>query len=403
VELALALAKEKQVERASRGAKQGLSDRAKLKGLPPTKRKAYGYMWCNDKYVPDENYDNARLIWELALSGMKLKAICKRLFLQGIATANGKVFWQPSSVRAILTNPIYTGRVGALKYERVDPKKRRKDTFGKTSFRTKPIEEWHFLDGLVEKPVVSWDQFLAAQERLKLNQQYASRNAHHDFLLRGLVQCQECYARGENRHYYGLGRNKAYVCSAMWAQTFGRRCRSKAIPCQKIEDDVKAQIRSFLWNPDVWYKEASNRLGVDTIASIEQQIRDNERQCEKTITDERQAFRKLTPEAFSQEQALLKARRTWLDEEKKRLQITLSNLKRYDLKKEMIEHMSERLKASLDEATNEEWRFILEALGTKILAFGDGNWDIEINIPVTGTSETPNSIECKTPWCTFPC
>jgi len=402
VELALALAKQKQVERASGGAKQGLSDRARLKGLPPSKTKVYGYKW-RDKFIPDDDFNNAYFIWHAALSGMNLKTICKGLFLRGVPTPSAKLYWQPSTIRAILTNPVYAGRVAALRYEKVEPKKRRRNTFGKTSYKVKPMEEWHFLEGLVDNPVVTWEEFLAIQERLRLNRQYATRNAHHNFLLRGLIQCQECYAQGVDRHYYGLGRDKVYVCSAMWAQTFDKKCPSKAIPCQKIEEDVKAKVRTFLENPSTWLKEANNCLGEDSIVDIEQQIRSHEQQYQKTITDERYALEKLSPEAFDQEQILLRAKRAWLRQENEKLQIKLSNLKKYEVKRDMIEQMRENLRTNLDKASNRDWRFILECLGTKIIAFRDGSWDIEINIPVTKTSEAVNPIAAKTPWCTSPC
>ena len=398
-EMALALAKAKQVERAQSGAKQGLEDKAWGRGkhkqmMPPTKRQVYGYKWENDKYVPDENYDKAKILWELIFSGMKLKAICKALLLRGIATPNGKVFWQPSSLRTIYLNPIYSGWVATLRYEKVLPKKRRKNTFGKTSFRIKPIEEWHFLDGLVEQPIVTWEQWLAAQERLKLNRQYASRNARHDFLLRGLIQCQTCYEQGIDRHYYGLGRDQIYVCSAAWAQTYGKKCPSKAIKCSDIEDGVKAKIRSFLESPGIWFKEANNRL-VD-IPDIEQRIRDNDKQYQKTLDDERYKLEKLSPEAFEQEKHLLIAKRKWLKEENERLNAQLANLQKHNLKQEMVVQMRENLQANLDSATNGDWRLILESIGARILAFEDGTWDIEINIPVT-------PIENKIGWCTFPC
>lgn len=392
-EMALALAKAKQVERAQSGAKQGLEDRAWGRGkqkqmMPPTKRRVYGMKWQNDKYVPDENYDNARLIFELALSGMKLKPMCKELLLQGIATSQNKVFWQPSSLRAILTNPVYAGRVGTIRYEKVLPKRRRKNTFGKTSFRIKPIEEWHFLDGLVEQPIVTWQEWLAVQERLKLNRQYASRNAHHDFLLRGLIQCQTCYEQGFDRHYYGLGRDQVYVCSV------AKECRSKAIPCSDIEDGIKAKITSFLESPGIWFKEANNRLA--NIPDIEQRIKDNEKQYQKTLDDERYKLEKLSPEAFEQEKHLLIAKRKWLKKENDRLNAQLANIRKHNLKQEMVIQMKENLKANLDSATNEDWRSILESLCAKIMAFEDGTWDIEINIPVT-------PIENKIGWCTFPC
>jgi len=397
VELALAVAKQKQIERAQSGAKQGLSDRARLKGLPPSKTKVYGYKW-NDKFTPDDNFDNALLIWQLASSGMKLRTICKELFLRGIPTSSAKLYWQPSTIRAILTNPVYAGRVAALRYEKVEPKKRRKNTFGKTSCKVKPMEEWHFLEGLVDKPMVTWEQFLAIRERLSLNRQYATRNAHHNFLLRGLIQCQECYARGIDRHYYGLGRDKVYACSAMWAQISGKKCPSKAIPCQNIEEDVKVKVRTFLENPGIWLKEANSRLEEHSIVDIEQQIRNNEQQYRKTITDERYALEKLSPEAFDQEQILLRAKRAWLQEENEKLQVKLSNLKEYKVKRDTIEQMREKLRTNLDKASNEDWRFILECLGAKIMAFGDGTWDIEINIPVTETDKRLDPIENKTPY-----
>jgi len=73
-----------------------------------------------------------------------------------------------------------------------------------------------------------------------------------------------------------------------------------------------------------------------------------------------------------------------------------TNLKKYKVKRAMIEQMRENLRANLDKASNEDWRFILECLGTKIMAFGDGTWDIEINIPVMKTSKTVDLITDKT-------
>jgi len=61
-----------------------------------------------------------------------------------------------------------------------------------------------------------------------------------------------------------------------------------------------------------------------------------------------------------------------------------------------MEHMSDRLRASLDGATREEWRFILEALGTKVLASGSGNWDIEISTPISDAGETRETTKNRT-------
>lgn len=409
VELALALAKEKQIERAQSGAKQGLADRAQKDGLPPTKSHVYGMKWDNSigKYAPDENHENAGLVWTLALSGKKFKAICKELVLRGIPTPSGKIYWHKSTLHTILTNPIYAGRYAALRYERVEPKKRTKNTFGKTSAKLKPVEEWHFIDDLVEQPIVTWQEFLTVKERLRLNQQAAKRNAHRDYLLRGLIRCELCQAQGIHRHYYGVQRTKqqpAYVCSAGWSQTYGKRCPSKAIPCARLEDEVKTVIQNFLESPEFYLSgaQAEVELQEKTITEIEQKIRDNEKAYRKTIADEQYKLEKLTPEAFEQAQKLLVARRSYLNEENQGLKAKLNNLRQHSVNEDMVRHMRDNLMANLDGASAEDWRFILESLGAKVMAFGDGTWDIEINIPV-GERIPEASIVSKTGCCTSLC
>lgn len=407
VELALAMSKEKQVERAQSGAKQGLDDRARLRNLPPTKRKVYGYKWKDGKFIPDENYENAQLAWTLALSGKKLKAVCKELVLRGIPTPTGKIYWQKSTLHTVLTNPLYAGRYAALRYERVEPKKRTKNTFGKTTAKLKPMEDWHFIDDLVEQPIVTWQQFMIVKERLRLNQLAAKRNAHRDYLLRGLISCELCGAQGIDRHYYGVQRTKqkpAYVCSAAWSQTYGKKCHSKAISCSRLEDEVKTVIRHFLESPEFYLSGARDAVEVreKTMADLEQTIRNNEKAYSRTIVDEQYKLERLTPEAFEQAQKLLVARRTYLKQESDRLKLKLDGLRQQSISEDMIRHIRNNLLANLDGASAEDWRFILESLGAKVMAFGDGTWDIEINIPVEERIPE-DSIVFKTGWCTFPC
>lgn len=407
VELALAMSKEISVGRASSGAKQGLSDRARLRNLPPTKTKAYGYIWENGRFMPNENHANARLTWELALSGKRLQEICRELSRRGIPTPSGQIHWEKSTLHTILRNPLYAGRYAALRYERVEPKRRTKHTFGKTSARLKPMEDWHFIDGIVEQPIITWDQFLVVQERLKLNQVNASRNARHSYLLRGLIECQLCTAQGICRHYYGVQRTQqkpAYVCSAGWSQTYGKKCRSKAMPCSEVEEEVKTMLRSFLERPEFYLSQATSEadLRERTIADIENSIKENHRECNKTIVDEQYKLERLTPEAFEQAQKLLIARRSYLREENQRLDVKLEELRQHSVSEEMIEQLKNNLTANLDRATDEDWRFILESLGAKILAFGDGSWDIEINVPVNERT-AEELIASKTGWCTSLC
>ena len=55
VGLVITMGKALSVERADQGAKQGLNDRVRLRRLPPTSLKAYGYSWQTNpqKLVPE--------------------------------------------------------------------------------------------------------------------------------------------------------------------------------------------------------------------------------------------------------------------------------------------------------------------------------------------------------------
>ena len=393
--------KKRQVLNCRTGTKRGLADRARLKGLPPTKTQVYGYKWENGKYIPDENHRNACLIFQLWFEKYKINYIRSELFKRGIPSSRHKTLWPDSSIRDLLKNPIYAGRVATLRYEKVEPKQRRKQKSGKTSHRIKPENEWHYLDGLVESPIITWEQHITTRERLKLNKQYARRNAKRNYLLRGLIECQLCH-----RHYYGVvpssGKPK-YVCSNSWGQPkYDRKCHARPIDQEEIETLVKTKIRNFLENPMVFSTEAGNRLSLqeETKGKVERGIRDLEKEYRNTIDEERRLVRKLSDEAFKAEQSLLSGKRTWLKDEMERQKEKLANLEKHMVTAETIESMKHRLHYNLDTATDDDWRLILESLGAKIIAFGDGHWDIEINVPVPKESTL---IANKIGWCTFPC
>jgi len=84
MEFISAWSKEKQVRRAQQGAKDGLRDRAKKRGLPTNGTAPMGYQFryqdLNGKRIPvalepDSNYPVAQMIWRLALEGCPMRRI----------------------------------------------------------------------------------------------------------------------------------------------------------------------------------------------------------------------------------------------------------------------------------------------------------------------------------------
>jgi ribosomal protein S20 len=285
-------------------------------------------------------------------------------------------------VSAILKNPAYAGKIAALRYESGTPKVRRKNTFGKTSAKERPPEQWTFLDGLVTQPVVSMAQYDIVRGRLALNQQYAKRNAKGNYLLRGLVECQICH-----RTYYGVQRTShipGYVCQGAWAQLYGKKCEAKHISCQKLDDAVKFKVRNFLEHPDIYMAEAVSKIkdAERTKTNLTQSVADLEKQIQETVIHEQKALRLLSEQAFKDEQKTLLTRRTWLEQEVSKQKNKLAELDKTQMDLDSVEAARKELQSKLDTATDEDWRTILEALKVKVYMFGDGTWDIEINIPI---------------------
>jgi hypothetical protein len=422
VELALALGKERSVQRAQTGAKQGLEDRVKKKGLPPTIAKVYGMTWpkggdgkykSNGKYLPNEDYDNAKLIFELWFERCNLDYIGKELLRRGIPSPKGKMTWASCSLTTIIKNPVYAGRVGTLKYEMSEPKNRRKHTFGKTSANLKPESEWHYLDGLVAKPLIKWQQHLDIVERLRNNKENATRNAKHNYLLRGLIVCQLCHG---NRHYFGVqpssGRAK-YVCNKSWATGYGEKCLARPMDKEGLENGVKDKVRAFFAKPEVYLTNMQGRLGMQdqTKADIEQRIKNLEREYQATIDTECRYADMLSPEAFDEKKKLLMIKRQYLNGEKEQQVVKLATIEKATVNRLTIEALKKRLQRNLDTASEADWRFILDTLNAKVLAFGDGSWDLAIDVPpmsenagastISPTNSDNDSIVNNVGWCTF--
>lgn len=125
----------------------------------------------------------------------------------------GEIVWKPASsaaIREILHNPAYAG---AFAYGRrqTDPTKQRPGQPG-TGHVAKPMEEWIHLQQDVYPAYITWEQYLANQERLRQNspQFGATRGAAREgtALLQGLTVCGVCGRRTHVKYKY----SPLYVC-----------------------------------------------------------------------------------------------------------------------------------------------------------------------------------------------
>ena len=391
VELALALGKEKSVLRAQQGARDGLRDRARLKGLPPNMSNPYGMRWEGNRLVPDDNYPVAEEVWRMGLAGQKIMSIANELTRRGIPTPSGKLVWAPYSVRHILKNRTYAGVIEALKTESVEPKVRRGSTYGKSGRRMRPENERIRLEGLVERPIVTEEEFEWMQRRLRENQELAQKNTRlRSYLLKGMVRCAAC-----GRVYVGMTlkrRGKAYsyyVCSARSKRSpDGERCQSRTFGVDALEGAVFNMVADFLHGPEGFGNEIQRRRGInaESEASLVRELESVDRKQQEKHDAEARAFRlasrdKVSEGVFVQEIGLIRTRERWLAEQRELLERRLADVRRYSFDPENVKRLRQRLEARLAAATAENRRFILEAVGAKVIVQADGMWELEIQVP----------------------
>ena len=141
-------------------------------------------------------------------------------------------------------------------------------------------------------------------------------------------------------------------------------------------------------------EEAQSRLGTTTTkADSKRKIKNLDKQRQKNIEDERRKVNLLSDDAFKQEQEIILSRRAWLSQEIAREQLNLINLETYTIRQENVNTLKPLLQHNLDNATFDDWVLIRDTLVAKVLSFGDGTWDVLVNVPAQD-----RSIANTTPW-----
>ena len=142
--------------------------------------------------------------------GLSLRKLAKRLDKENApktsrAYKRNANYWSPTTVRWILQNPIYKGKVI---WKSKDP----------LSGEYDPIEIDLESDLVIVPPAI----WAAAQERIDMNKILSKRNGKHDILLSGLIKCGHCGGsiRGRFEKECGL----RYSCGNRGRPTYVYRC-----------------------------------------------------------------------------------------------------------------------------------------------------------------------------------
>jgi site-specific DNA recombinase len=128
-------------------------------------------------------------------AGHSLWGLTKHLMALGVPTPRGLQRWHQPTVRGILSNPVYTGKVyvGRLRSRpaRMRHSALRPMGYAGHGYVRTPPEAWTLVAQI--PPIVSQEQFELVQAKLAHNQRFAVRNNKaHDYLLRALISCGQC-------------------------------------------------------------------------------------------------------------------------------------------------------------------------------------------------------------------
>jgi site-specific DNA recombinase len=188
--------------------------------------------------------------------GATLREVGLRLQAHGCVTPGGQTRWAISTIKGILSNPVYTGIVYGGRMRACDAQRRRsplqaRKSGEQKSHRILPREQWVEVARI--PAIVNEEQFEAVQVKLQHNKQFASRNNKaHGYLLRALVSCGKCQLACIGRacttgHTY-------YRCQGKRDQLYSareERCESRLIPVRQLDEMVWADLCEVIRHPEM--------------------------------------------------------------------------------------------------------------------------------------------------------
>jgi site-specific DNA recombinase len=202
-----------------------------------------------------DGLDDEQLRRRVVPSRTTLLGLVKHLAHIGVPSPTGKPHWGVASVRGILTNPTYTGRlyVGRMSYR--PPQIRRSAThpIGRPRQTGVPVTPQEWVPATTVPAVITEDQFQLAQAKLAMNQSFARRNnTVEPYLLRALVSCGQCGLSCMARKVQP--RNTYYICTGKWSQVrrrTGTHCPSRFIPARQLDELVWNDLCELVRHPQI--------------------------------------------------------------------------------------------------------------------------------------------------------
>jgi site-specific DNA recombinase len=317
-------------------------------------------------------------------TALSLRGIAMRLQAEGVATPNHRNMtgwhWRPATVRGILTNDLYTGRVyyGRSKVVKAGDKKKREQM---------PREAWTLAVDAPELAIVDDGIFAAAQKRLQINQKIATRNAKHQYLLTGFFRCGACGGAMAGRTIRAKENGKGYESTHYFCARSNHveatPCsnRYKTLSCQKVDTLVWDKVRDAL-TPEklekgltAWRESDGTRLAQvrAIVANIENQEAQAERKIKRLAAAIADTEDETAAQALKVELNHVSKQRAGLAEEKQNRQAELSAEELTPEREAMIRAAGAAVNARMADADFAQKRELFGLLNLKAVFVVEGD------------------------------
>jgi site-specific DNA recombinase len=325
-----------------------------------------------------------------------LYGVVQHLHEMQIPSPKGEVYWNTATVRGILTNPAYSGKVYANRTHSVKPRHRRSATHlvGKPaeSHTTLPEETWLLVASI--PAIIRPEQLEEVKVKLSRNKQFARRNnTAHAYLLRALVSCGvcnlSCTARQLNPGYaYYVCRGKDTQINSHLAQ----RCPARFIPANQLDELVWKDICEVMLHPEIMtiaLQQAQNGAWLpQELQARRENLRKAKNALQKQLDRLTEAYlNEVIPlSEYQRRRGELEHRQQGLEEQEQQLTRQVDRQKELAGLQDSVVHFSQRIQVGLENASFEQKRKLIELLIDRVVV-KDGDVEIRYIIPTNPESE----------------
>ena len=307
-----------------------------------------------------------RLIFEEYSNGKGYKAITNQLNKLGYKTKKGNDF-SVGSIKDILTNPVYIGKIRYNVRQNWSEKRRR-------NINPNPIITDGIHEAIIDEKL--WDKVQAV---LESKQGKPARIYDGEYPLTGILKCPKCGAgmvimRTTNTLKDGTKRRIQYYACGSWKNKGTAVCNSNSIRVDKANEYVFNKISELLSNQKMVESIVNNinRERHKKIKPAKKELERIDKELEKIDRKKTKLFEAyeedlISKEEFKERKDELNKRAKSLQEEKEPLLVTLSDDVSEEIPYEFIKSILENFSKVLTEsATREQQKKLLHMIISEI-------------------------------------